>query len=163
MKRFFVGTAAIAALAGFYACDNGAQSHVYVASLYDGTACFGPSLSLGVIDTPTGDLDCAPTCLASTTATGQSLIYVSTMCGPYPVELDTSGTNPGCAGALASWQSAGGPGTCAGAEDAGAEAGGDGSASEDGGTDDSATDATTSGDAGDDGGAPADASDAGTG
>jgi hypothetical protein len=162
MKRFFVGAVAVAACAYAYACDSSPQSHVYVASLYDGVSCFAASSSLGYVNTPDGDLDCAPTCLATTTATGQSLIYVSTMCGPYPPGFDTTQTNASCPGAIQAWAGAGGPGECVGAEDAGedgatgSDAGEDGATGEDGASGDSSTDATTPDDAGD-------ASDTGTG
>ena len=101
MKRFFIG---VAALIGAYACDDNPQSHVYLAAPYEASAdCFGPTTSLGQIDTPNGDLDCAPTCLAQPHPGAPSDIYVSTMCGPYPQTLDTSQTDPACASALAAW------------------------------------------------------------
>jgi hypothetical protein len=135
MKRIFVGVTALVACA--YACDSSPQSHVYVAALYNPTsACFGPSVSLGYIDTSDGNFDCAPTCIVndSPPGGGSHLVYVSTMCGPYP-NYDLSQTDPACAAALAAWPAeeaalANGTSSCASpvSEDAGEDAGSDGSA-----------------------------------
>jgi hypothetical protein len=156
MKRIIVGAAIVLACA--YACDSSPQSHVYVASLYEPSqGCFGASLSLGYVDTGEGDLDCAPTCLVSTATTdGPPPVYVSTMCGPYPAQLDSSQTNATCPAALALWASAGGAGECA-SEDAGDDA------SEDARAGDGATPSdtgATSDDAPDDTGSSTDAGDA---
>ena len=145
MKRFLVGVLALIAWAG--ACDDGAESHVYVAAPYDASAdCFGASTSLAQIDTPNGDLDCAPTCLVVAETNGSNAIYVSTMCGPYPSAYNTSQTDPGCAPALAAWPAeqaalANGSSSCAspaeedggGGADASAGDGGDGTLSSDDG------------------------------
>ena len=170
MKRFLaaVTLSVLPAVLGVYApaCDSNAESHVYVASLYEtANDCLDPSTSLGYIDTPNGDLDCAPTCIVfppAPTVGGMERIYVSSMCGPYPANADISGTDPGCAAALAAWAS-GGPGSC----NAGPT---DGGASDDGGADaampmDSASNDAPSSDApsSDDGGSAVDASDASDG
>ena len=145
MKRVFVGAVAVAACAYGYACDSSPQSHVYVAALYDGVSCFAASSSLGYVNTADGALDCAPTCLVTTTSTGQTLIYVSTMCGPYPPGYDTSQTIL-LRRRDRAWASAGGPGACVGSEDAGedsatgSDAGEDGATREDGAIGDSSTD-----------------------
>jgi hypothetical protein len=111
-------------------CDDDPQSHVFVASPYEPASdCFGPSTSLAQIDTASGDLDCDPTCLVSTGASGDVEVYVSIMCGPYPPAYDATGTNPACASALAAWPAeasalANGSNSCASApapEDAAAE------------------------------------------
>jgi hypothetical protein len=122
MKRIIVGAAIVLACA--YACDSSPQSHVYVASLYEPSqGCFGPSQSLGYVDTGEGDLDCAPTCLVGTSAAdGPPPVYVSTMCGPYPSQFDSTQTNATCPAALALWASAGGAGACATGDDAGGDA-----------------------------------------
>jgi hypothetical protein len=127
MKRVVAVVSVVAGAAfGVHAvgCDSDAQSHVYVASLYEADSnCLEPSTSLGFIDTPNGDLDCAPTCIVfppSPAIGGNERVYVSSMCGPYPTNADVSGTDPGCPAALAAW-AAGGPGSCeSGTEDAGA-------------------------------------------
>lgn len=108
MKSSFVGVgvAVIVAFACGYACDSSPESHVYVAALYyPATDCFGPSESLAYIDTPDGDLDCAPTCIVLHTPSngGPDEVYVSTMCGPYPQNYDISQTDTECAAALAAW------------------------------------------------------------
>jgi hypothetical protein len=144
MKRFLVAFAASAIMA---ACDDDPESHVYVAAQYDPVdVCFGPSTSLGVIDTSTGDLDCAPTCLVLSAGGGAGTVktYVSTMCGPYPAQYDTSQTDPSCPPALAAWPAeqtalANGTNSCASpaSDDAGPDAtaggGTDGGGSDDGG------------------------------
>jgi hypothetical protein len=148
MKRFLAAFAASCALLA--ACDDDPASHVYVAAEYDPMgACFGPSVSLGVIDTSTGDLDCAPTCLVLSKA-GTVSTYVSTMCGPYPAQYDTSQTDPSCALALAAWPAeqtalANGTSSCASpaAEDAGPDATSSGGS--DGGSDGDAVDASDAG------------------
>jgi hypothetical protein len=77
---------------------------VFVASPYETAGdCFGPSTSLAQVDTSSGDLDCDPTCLVLASASGDTEVYVSIMCGPYPPAYDASGTNPACAAALAAW------------------------------------------------------------
>jgi hypothetical protein len=128
MKRFLVALAGCCMTVAA-ACDDDPKSHVYVAAQYDPVdVCFGPSTSLGTIDTSSGDLDCAPTCLLLDTA-GTVKTYVSTMCGPYPVQYDTSQTDPSCSPALAAWPAeqaalANGSNSCASpaAEDAGPDA-----------------------------------------
>jgi hypothetical protein len=151
MKRFLVALAA--SCMAVAACDDDPESHVYVATQYDPVGvCFGPSTSLGYIDTSTGDLDCAPTCLVLDTA-GTVKTYVSTMCGPYPAQYDTSQTDPSCAPALAAWPAeeaalANGTSSCAspGSEDAGPDATVDGGGTEDSGADEgSAMDASDAG------------------
>ncbi len=105
----FITAAALSA-----ACD-GPESHVYVAMEYEPTRdCLDPSVSLAIIGTPDGSLECAPTCLVlpSPPAVGSEQIYVSTMCPPYPDDYDSSQSDPLCAPALAAF--ARGPDTCMG-------------------------------------------------
>jgi hypothetical protein len=164
MKRFFVGVAALVASA--YACDDNPQSHVYIAALYQpASSCFGPSTSLGQVDTPDGDLDCAPTCLVLVHPGATNDVYVSTMCGPYPSAYDTSQTDPGCPPALAAWPAeqaalASASSSCASppapgdaGEDGGGDAGSDSAPSDDGeASDASASDGASAVDAADGGG-----------
>jgi hypothetical protein len=97
MKRLLLGTPAF--LAWLLACDSSPESHVYVAAPYDPTNdCFGASASLAYVDTSSGSLDCAPTCIVF-----DGRVYVSTMCGPYPSTSDSSQINPDCPAALLAW------------------------------------------------------------
>jgi hypothetical protein len=97
MKTFFAGSPAL--LAWLIACDSSPKSHVYVAAPYDAAnGCFGASVSLAYVDTPSGSFDCAPTCIVFDGA-----VYVSTMCGPYPSTSDPSQTDPDCPAALSAW------------------------------------------------------------
>jgi hypothetical protein len=125
-------------------CDNEGDSHVYVAQRYETARdCLDPSTSLDVITTAQAGLACAPTCLVqpSPPAPNGGNVYVSTMCGPYPANLDTSGTDARCPLALAAY--ARGPdvcnsdGTSTNPIDAGADGGG---GSSDGGEDASSGD-----------------------
>jgi hypothetical protein len=119
MRRFVVAVAASLTCAA--ACDNGPQSHVYVAMLYEAAAgCLDPSTTLGVVGTGDGSLLCAPTCLyePSPPAVGGVKTWVSTMCGPYPAILNTDGTDPSCAPALLAYASGS---ICGAATDAGAD------------------------------------------
>jgi hypothetical protein len=86
------------------ACNN-PTSHVYVAQLYEAASCcLDPNTELDIIPTGAAGLTCAPTCLATMPPhDGTPQIYVSTMCGPYPNNFDTSGTNAECVGALAAF------------------------------------------------------------
>ncbi len=102
MTERLVGVVTLVAFA--VACDNDPESHVYLAAPYEAAGdCFGWSVSLAQVDTPSGDLDCAPTCLVPANGGGSEGIYVSTMCGPFPGGYDTSQTDPGCQSALAAW------------------------------------------------------------
>jgi hypothetical protein len=160
LKRFFVGVAALLGLAGMaYACDDNPESHIYIAAQYEvASDCFGPSTSLALIDTPDGDLDCAPTCLVNTTSGGSTEIYVSTMCGPYPAGYDTSQTNAGCPAALAAWPAeqtalAAATNSCASPptlDDAGEDSGAGGAAGDDGGGSDGGGPGTSAVDGGGD-------------
>ena len=123
MRGFVV--AAAASLMCAAACDDGPQSHAYVAMLYEpAAACLDPSTTLALIGTGDGSLLCAPTCLyePSPPAVGGVKTWVSTMCGPYPANLNTDGTDPSCAAALVAYAS----GSLCGA--ATTDAGGDGPA-----------------------------------
>lgn len=83
--------------------------HVVLGQLYEaGRDCLDPTGSVDVVDGPDPGLNCAPTCLVA--PIGQSGsgagVYVTTACGPYPPLDDTTGTPPGCAGALAALERA---------------------------------------------------------
>jgi hypothetical protein len=158
MKRFLVAIAVLFVFAACAsACDDGPQSHVYVAMLYESVnACLDPSTTLAIIGTPDGSLNCAPTCLVENAppAEGTEKVYVSTMCGPYPAIItDTSGTDPACVAALAAFSA----GTVCGettGDDSGAldsAPGDDGSKSDDSDAsgDDAAPSANDAGDSGD--------------
>jgi hypothetical protein len=155
VKRFLVVTAPLLACAVAVACNDGPQSHVYVASLYQAAgACLDPSTTLAIIGTPNGSLECKPACLVQSSpppaSAATETLYLSTMCAPYPTTVTpTTDADPACAAALAAYAS----GAVCG-EDVGPEDGGD-----DGGTTDAGTfdadadgdDSSTTADAGDSG------------
>jgi hypothetical protein len=119
MMRFVVAVAASLAFA--VACDNGPQSHVYVAMFYEAAGgCLDPSTTLGIVGTGDGSLLCAPTCLyqPSPPAVGGAKTWVSTMCGPYPANFNTDGTDPSCAPALLAYANGA---ACGAASDAGTD------------------------------------------
>ncbi len=47
---------------------------------------------------------CPPTCLVQKSYDGGRATYVTTMCGPYPFDLEASGADPTCAAAIAAFQ-----------------------------------------------------------
>jgi hypothetical protein len=176
-KRFLVAVAA--PFLCFAACDDAPESHQYIAMLYEPGAtdgalgCLEPSVALDVVPGEDGNMLCAPACLVASTSGGGSQIYVSTMCAPYPGALDTTGTDPGCPGALAAWQAYAADGChcgeCAGdggGDDGGGDDGaGDDGSGDDGGGDDGAGDDGSGDDAptGDDAADGASPSDGGAG
>ncbi len=86
------------------ACDLAPRSHDYLAMLYEpAQQCLAPSAPIDVIDTSSGSLGCDPICLVEPEAGGGDVVYVSTMCGPFPAAADTSGTSPECGPALAAY------------------------------------------------------------
>jgi hypothetical protein len=127
--RRVVGLLALVALPGAtllpVACSD--PAYVYVARRYDPVRdCLLPSEGIDVVR-GSGSSDCAAACLVDTRDAATTLssysdeladaadasdasdggvidpstrLYVSTMCPPYPVGFDTSGTAPGCAAAL---------------------------------------------------------------
>ena len=129
VKRFLVMSAPLLACAVAVACNDGPQSHVYVAWLYQAAgACLEPSTTLAVIGTPNGSLECKPACLVQSSpppaGAATETLYLSTMCAPYPTSLTpTTDADPACAAALAAYASGAVCGDDAGAEDGGAEGG----------------------------------------
>ena len=90
------GLAAVLPSAG--GCNDPAQ-HVYMAQLFEADRmCLDTYSALDVSPGGGGDTWCAPVCLV-----GGGAIYVSSVCPPYPSTYDTSGTDPGCAAALAAF------------------------------------------------------------
>jgi hypothetical protein len=115
------------------ACD-GPPTHILPGSLYEvGRDCVDPTASIDVVIGPDPGNACMPTCLV--TPAGQNGapagIYVTTECPPYPPLDDTSGSQPGCAGALAAY--ANGAVCAAAADDGGAGDADDGGGSAEGG------------------------------
>jgi hypothetical protein len=79
-------------------------THIYRGRLFvEARNCLGTTSSVDVVegDEPPTGTECAPACLAQRRAEGGRTIYVSTMCGPYPFDFDTSGSDPACGAALA--------------------------------------------------------------
>lgn len=100
--------AAVAAAAAFvctlhlFACSEDG-THIYTGRLYlEARDCLGTPSSVDVVDGNEPGT-CAPTCLVQRRAEGGRVIYVSTMCAPYPFDFDTSGSDPRCPAALASF------------------------------------------------------------
>lgn|GEM_PF-1326601 len=97
-----VAIASVVALAPA-ACDD-VRAHIYAARLYEpDRGCLDPPSSIDVVDGDDPGLGCALTCLASVPvdAGDPAMIYVSTMCPPYPTFYDVSGASPDCVRALA--------------------------------------------------------------
>jgi hypothetical protein len=136
MKRLLAVAASLCA--SVVACDDGPQSHVYVAMLYEpARACLDPSTTLAIIGTPNGSLECYRKCLVEDAppAVGAELVYVSTMCPPYPAVItDATGTDPACQAALAAYDDGAVCGEDAGSDDV------DGEAIDDGGPSDAELD-----------------------
>ncbi len=94
-----------ALLGGAFGCDD--PSHIYTAAAYDEARdCVQPSGE--AIDVVTGadpGLGCTLVCFVgrgplTSGADGASLVYLSTMCPPYPITYTTDGTDPRCKKAL---------------------------------------------------------------
>jgi hypothetical protein len=86
----------------FAACAQ-PRSHIYAGRLYlDGYDCLDRTIVLDVVDGPDPGSACDPTCLALPGEAGV-LVYVSTMCAPFPPAADTSGADPRCPLALAAY------------------------------------------------------------
>lgn len=78
-------------------------THIYTGRLYlEGRDCLGTPSSVDVVD-GNDPGTCAPTCLVQRRAEGGRVIYVSTMCAPYPFGFDATGSDPKCGAALASF------------------------------------------------------------
>jgi hypothetical protein len=65
--------------------------------------CLGTSSTIDAIGGD-GPNACAPTCLVQKAYDGGTGVYVTNTCGPYPPDLDASGSDPRCAKALAALQ-----------------------------------------------------------
>jgi len=92
-----------ALLCMLHASACGDASHVYQGRLYvEARDCLGTTSSVDVVE---GDDpgSCAPTCLLQRRPDGGRVLYVSTMCGPYPFDFDVSGADPKCPAALAAF------------------------------------------------------------
>jgi hypothetical protein len=92
---------AVACTMHMFACDDVA-SHPYPGRIYEeGRGCLGAPIALDVVEGPDPG-GCTATCLVSATDGGR-IVYISTMCAPYPPFHDTSGTDPLCGPALAAF------------------------------------------------------------
>jgi hypothetical protein len=144
MKRALIGASFVGM---FFGCDVD-NTHVFVAYRYEvARDCLDPTTSLDVVPSEQAALTCAPACLVRPSPPAAAYaIYVSTMCEPYPADLDTSGTDPNCAAALAAFargpDACSGDGTSSSPADGGADDASD-DASDDANASDSAIDATS--------------------
>jgi len=103
---FATGVAAGGALlGGAFGCDD--PNHIYTAVAYDEARDCVQTSGEG-IDVVTGadpGLGCALLCFVgrgplTSAPDGASLVYLSTMCPPYPISYTTDGTDPRCKKAL---------------------------------------------------------------
>jgi hypothetical protein len=88
-----------AVLLAVAACSDSA-THVLAGQQYlESRDCLGPKASVDVLSgSDTGS--CAPACILQRTPDGNR-VFVTTTCGPYSPDYDTSGTDPRCGRALA--------------------------------------------------------------
>jgi hypothetical protein len=103
------------ALVGLVACKD-AVSHIYPGRRYDpARKCVESTTSIDVVEGSDPGSACAPTCIVSPPSSkGDTTIYVSKECPPYPPLFDTSGRPPGCDEAVRAYTAG-----CACASDAG--------------------------------------------
>jgi hypothetical protein len=95
--------AGFASVAGIYTAACGEPSHVYLGRLYRvDRDCVATVSSVDVVDGEEPGT-CEPVCLVQTTFDAERVIYVSTMCGPYPFGFDATGDHPECPAALAAF------------------------------------------------------------
>src|SRR5690606_21990228 len=81
----------------------GEPSHVYLGRLYRvDRDCVATVSSVDVVDGEEPGT-CGPVCLIQTTFDAERVVYVSTMCAPYPFGFDATGEDPACAAALAAF------------------------------------------------------------
>jgi hypothetical protein len=82
------------------------QTHIYPGQLYEvARDCIDPTASIDIVAGPDLGSSCPPTCVVTPAGAngGATGIYVTTECGQPPPLDDTSGTEPGCVGALAAF------------------------------------------------------------
>lgn len=139
-----------------YACGGG-SAHIFLArALDEGRDCLGEVASVDVVfdDSPP---ECDATCLTQANDDGGTgrVVWLATMCPPYPHDFDASGNDPACAAARAA---AGRHDICfddGGSSDPVVDAGSDAADASDAATEAAAADAaaedtaTDAGDAGD--------------
>ena len=100
-----VATVALAGAAcAWLACSDDVRSHIFAGRQYDPTRnCLLDLQAIDVVEGPTPQNTCPPACVVSDETDAEpSLLYVSTMCPPYPIypyESD-AGSDPRCAEAL---------------------------------------------------------------
>ncbi|HSQ62835.1 MAG TPA: hypothetical protein VLM85_06455 [Polyangiaceae bacterium] len=86
------------------ACDSG-SFYAYVARIYDlQRDCLSDVQAVDIGNGPDPGLGCAPKCLVASDQDGGVVVYATTMCGPVPYGVDSTGTDPRCAKALAAVQ-----------------------------------------------------------
>ena len=103
--RAFVAIAALAGAACVWmACSDDTKSHVFSGRQFDQNRhCLEDLQSIDVVAGPEPETPCAPVCvLSDATDANPSLVYVSSMCPPYPIYPYDSdaGSDPRCVEAL---------------------------------------------------------------
>lgn len=103
-RRLFASALGGAVIACMLQAGCGDPQYLLTGRFYlDSRDCLGtPS----TIDVASGDTPgtCAPTCLVQKSYDGGRSVYVTDMCGPYPLDFDVSGADPRCALAIAAWK-----------------------------------------------------------
>ncbi len=104
-KGLVIAAALLAVAGSWLGCSDDVRSHVYTGRQFDeGRHCLDDLQSIDVVAGPQPETPCAPVCVASEgTEAGAGILYVSTMCPPYPIypyDSDAGG-DPRCAEALA--------------------------------------------------------------
>ena len=96
MKRAVLGS-----LLALAACDSG-SFYAYVARIYDPQRdCLSDVEAVDIGNGSDPGLGCDPKCLVASDSDGGMVVYATTMCGPVPYGVDSTGTDPRCAKALA--------------------------------------------------------------
>jgi hypothetical protein len=79
------------------------RSHIFGGRLYERARdCVETTTTIDVVDGPDPTAPCDRSCLVVPGEAGPA-VYVSTVCAPYPPQVDTSGTDPTCLRALAAY------------------------------------------------------------
>jgi len=93
-------TAAAATAVTAAACESGSY-YIYLGRIYEPQRdCVSDVEALDIEQGRDPGSGCAPQCLVLGDPDGGVVIYATTMCGPVPYGVDTSGSDPRCSAAL---------------------------------------------------------------